>query len=233
MLLCWVLFPLILAVLCLGCGLLVEQFAGRRLPATLLLPAGYALIVVAAQLPAQRDATAELGPPLIVTLAVAGLGLGAATLRRGALDAWAAATALAVFAVFAAPVVLSGEATFTGYLRLDDTGSWLGIADRVLTHGTSLEGLEPSTYEAMLDFYLGSAYPLGGLVPLGIAGRLSGQDLAWAWQPYLAFLAALLALGLWEAACSAIGSRPLRAVAVLVAAQAASLYAYTIWGGFK
>ncbi len=117
----WLLFPLVLAVVSLGCGLLVELVAGRRLPGTLLLAAGYALVVVVAQLPAQADATAELGLPLIVALTVVGLALGARRLRPMRPDPWAAALALAVFAVFAAPVVLTGEATFTGYIRLDDT----------------------------------------------------------------------------------------------------------------
>ena len=229
----WLIFPLVLALLTLGTGLLVEIIAGRRLPGTLLLPAGYALIVVAAQLPAQADATAELGPPLVVALTVAGLALGAERLRDSRPDPWAAGCAVAVFAVFAAPVVLSGEATFTGYIRLDDTASWLGLADRAMTHGTSLAGVEPSSYEAMLDFYLGSGYPLGGLLPLGIAGRLSGQDLAWVYQPHMAFLATLLALGLWEAARAAIGARPARAAAVFVASQPAILFGYTMWGGFK
>jgi hypothetical protein len=229
----WLLFPLILAVISLGCGFLVELVAGRRLPGTLLLAAGYALVVVVAQLPAQADATAELGLPLIVALTVVGLALGARRLRQMRPDPWAAAAALAVFAVFAAPVVLSGEATLTGYIRLDDTASWLGLADRAMTHGTSLAGLEPSSYEAMLDFYLGSGYPLGGLVPLGIAGRLSGQDLAWVYQPHMAFLATLLALGLWEVARTAIASRVALAAAVFVASQPASLFGYTMWGGFK
>src|SRR5688500_12081187 len=128
----WLIFPLVLALLTLGAGLLVEIIAGRRLPGTLLLPAGYARIVVAAQLPAQADATAELGAPLDVALTVAGLALGAERLRDSRPDPWAAGCAVAVFAVFAAPVVLAGEATFTGYVRLDDTASWLGLADRAM-----------------------------------------------------------------------------------------------------
>jgi hypothetical protein len=60
----------------------------------------------------------------------------------------------AVFAAFAAPVVLSGEATFAGYLKLDDTASWLALTDRVLEHGAGAARLPPSSYEAMLDFYL-------------------------------------------------------------------------------
>ena len=54
--------------------------------------------------------------------------------------------ALAVFAVYAAPIVLSGQATFAGYIKLDDTATWLAMTDRAMEHGRNLAGLEPSTY---------------------------------------------------------------------------------------
>ena len=60
------------------------------------------------------------------------------------------AAAVGVFAVFAAPIVLSGEATFAGYIKLDDTATWFAMTDRVMEHGRSLAGLAPSTYEATL-----------------------------------------------------------------------------------
>ena len=52
-------------------------------------------------------------------------------------------------------------------------------------------------------------------------------------QPYLAFLAALLALALYRLAGLVLVSRPARAVAALLAAQAALLYGYSLWGGVK
>jgi hypothetical protein len=39
---CWILFPAVLAALSLGCGLLVERVAGIRLPCELLIPTGFA-----------------------------------------------------------------------------------------------------------------------------------------------------------------------------------------------
>ena len=56
-------------------------------------------------------------------------------------DGWASPPRPGVFAVFAAPVVLSGEATFAGYIKLDDTATWLAITDRVMEHGRNLDGL--------------------------------------------------------------------------------------------
>src|SRR5438093_13702470 len=107
LLLAWVVFPLVLGVLALGCGLLLDRIAGTALPGVLLLPVGLAVIIVAAQLATLTDATAELAMPLVVVLALAGLAIGRPW-RGLRLDRWAIAGALGAFAVFAAPVVLSG-----------------------------------------------------------------------------------------------------------------------------
>ena len=64
---------------------------------------------------------------------------------------------------------------------------------------------------------------MGSLLPLGIGARLVGEDLAWVFQPYLAVIAALLALVLWQV-LSAVAKRWWRLAAVVVAAQPAILY---------
>src|SRR5207248_5352516 len=146
---------------------------------------------------------------------------------------WALGAALAVFVVYAAPIVLSGEPTFAGYVKLDDTASWVGITDRLLQHGRSLAGLQPSTYQAMLHFYLDSDYPVGAFLPLGIGYVLTGQDSLWLYQPYLAVLASLLACALYELSRPLFVSGVRRAAAVFVASQSALLFGYTMWGGVK
>src|SRR5919199_1192709 len=128
LLVAWLVFPLALAVLCVGCGLLLDSLAGGCIPA---------------------------------------------------------------------PIVLSGQPTFAGYISLDDTATWMALTDRVMGHGRSLAGLPPSSYEATLAFNLGAGYPIGVFLPLGIARVLVDQDLAWIIQPYLAFCAGLLSLALW------------------------------------
>jgi hypothetical protein len=228
----WVAFPLVLAALSLGCGLLLERLAGVRLPGALLPAAGVAMIVVGTQFLTLFDSTAELATPLTVSAAVAGFGL---TTRWPALriERWALVAAAAAFAVYAAPIVLSGQATFAGYIRLDDTATWMAITDRVMEHGRSLDGLAPSTYQETLAFNLGSGYPVGVFLPLGIARELVGQDVAWVIQPYMAFLAGLLAAGLWSVAGSLVRSPWLRALAAFLAAQSALLFGYYLWGGIK
>src|SRR5438093_1123791 len=118
----WLVFPLLLVLLSLGCGLLLQRASAIDLPAPLLLPTGFVVLVVASQFPHMSDATARLGPPLVVALAVAGYAL-AFPWRRARIDVWWIAVGLGVFAVFAAPVVLSGRATFAGFIKLDDTAN--------------------------------------------------------------------------------------------------------------
>ena len=228
---CWLLFPAVMAALSLGCGLLVQRAAGTRLPIELLLPTGFAAVVGISLFATLSSKTARLALPLVLALATVGLATAIPpSFRR--VDLWAVGAAVGVFAVFAAPVVLSGDATFAGYVKLDDTATFLALTDRALEHGRSLEGLAPSSYEAALAVNL-PFYPLGSLLPLGIGARLVGQDSAWVFQPYLAFLAALLGLALHGLAGLVVESRPARAGAAFLAAQAALLYGYSLWGGVK
>ena len=228
---CWLVFPLLLAAICLGCGLAVERCSRTPIQPPLLVPVGFAAVVVIGLFATLTASTARLTLPSV--LAVAALG-------RRELDASGAAadrsvgggSAVAVFAVFAAPVVLSGEATFAGYIKLDDTATFLALADRALEHGRSLDGLAPSSYEAALAVNL-HFYPLGSLLSLGMGSALTGQDPAWLFQPLLAFLASLLALVLYQLASLVIASRPWRATAAVLGAQAALLYGYALWGGVK
>ena len=228
----WLLFPAVLGVVALGSGLLLERAAGVRLADPLVAPLGVAVMVVVGGFLTLGGATAPLAVPTVVAVAAAGLGCGAirGRARRAALPF---ATAALVFSAYAAPVVLSGEATFAGYIKLDDTATFLALTDRVMQRGPSLSGLAPSSYEATLSVNLGHGYPVGALVPFGIGRALVGVDGAWVYQPYLGFLAAMLALVLYELAGHAVRSRPLRAVAAALAAQPALLYGFALWGGIK
>src|SRR5207302_8171694 len=204
---------------------------GVSLPWPLLVPAGFALVVAATQFPTLSGGTASLAAPLVVALAV--VGLAAAPRRALAIDPCGAAAGLAAYLVYAAPTLLSGRATFDGYIKLGDTASYLAMLDRVEFHGRDLSGLAPSTYEATLHTSLAYGYPVGSFAPLGVAQRLLGIDAAWLWQPYLALLGGLLALALYALAGRVVPSRPLRAAVAFVAAQPAILYGYSLWGGIK
>jgi hypothetical protein len=220
-----------MAALAFGCGRLIELAAGERLPGPLVVPVGFTLVVLAGEFATLTGATAELAAPLVTALAVVGLLLG--PIRRARPDFWSLGAAVSVSAIFAAPVVLSGEATFAGYIKLDDTATYFAMTDRVMEHGRDLAGLAPSTYEATLATTLAIGYPTGALMPIGIGHQLLGYDVAWIFQPYIAFLAVMLALTLYGLLAPLVPSRPMRAAAAFVAAQPAILFGYSLWGGIK
>lgn len=228
----WIAFPLVLLALCGGLGLLVDVLAGRRLPGVLIAPVGLAALILVGQFTTLSDSTAELTVPLLLVLAITGAGLSLPW-RFGRPDGWPVAVAVAVFVVFGAPILLSGEPTFPGFIKLDDTATWFALTDRVMEHGRSLEGLGPSTYRATLDFNLADGYPVGVFIPFGSAQKLIGVDLAWVFQPYVSFLAAILALSLWQIVGGVLRRPGLRAFATFIAAQPALLFGYALWGGVK
>ena len=228
----WVAFPLVLGALALGAGLGLERAGGRRLPTSLLLPAGIVSITVLASFTTQWPRTAPYTVPAVVALAVIGFGLTDRPPNTW-LDPYAAAAAATAFLAAGAPVLASGKATFSGYVKLDDTATFLALTDRAFEHGRDLHGLAPSSYEATLGVNLAHGYPIGSLLPFGAASRIVQTDGAWVFQPYLACLAALVALGVYALVEDVIPSRAWRALAAVGASQSALLYGFGLWGGVK
>jgi hypothetical protein len=217
-----------------GLGLLVERLLRTRLETSLLVPTGFALLIGLTTLVTLKGWSAGLALPVVLVLAVAGLALGAR--RRGwparRIGAWGAAAVLAVFCVGAAPVVLSGQATFAGYTHLDDISTFLALGSHVEEHGREVN-LPPSTAEAAIRTNLDIGYPVGSFVPLHVLAPLTGQDPAWLWQPYLTFMLAVMAAALWSLAAPLVRDLRLRSLAVFLAGQPALFYAYALQGGVK
>ena len=235
MLLSWVVFPLVLALLCAGWGLLGRELLRLPLDGALVVPLGFVALIVATNLLTSWPA---LVPTTVaVSAVVAGLGLARHALRarfRLALDPGAVLVGVLLLLAFGAPVILSGEATFAGYLKLDDTSTWLSMVDRLTSHGRSLHGLAPSTYALNLHSYLaGMGYPVGSFLPLGIGRALVGVDAAWVFQPFVAFCGSLIGLVLYVAVRPLVPRPWVRALVAVVAAQSALLYGYSQWGGIK
>ena len=138
----WVLFPVALGLAGYGLGLLAEEASGRRMPWVLLLPTGVAAVIVIGAIITSWSATAPAAVWVVGVLAVIGL------VRRGLsrrIDPWALGAAVAVLLVYGAPVLLSGQATFTGFIKLDDTSTWLGFTDQVMSHGREVASVPQST----------------------------------------------------------------------------------------
>ena len=230
LILSWVLFPLVLALVAAGWGALVERAAGVRLGGALLIPVGLAAVIVVAGLLTAFEPTAKAATAVAAVGAVVGLALAR---RRLPLEGWPLLAALGALLAYGAPVLLSGSATFLGYIRLDDTATWLNIVDHVMSHSRSVSGELPSTYSITFTGDVGPTYPLGAFMLLGVGHQLTGIDPAWLVQPYLACCGAAVALGAYALLEPLVSSPKIRALVAFFAAQPALLYGYSLWGGDK
>ena len=229
----WLLFPLLLGLLFLGWGLLVERISGRELPGLLLLPVGMAAVLVVSRVLVVSELTVDLGLPFLALVAVAGLVVSRARLRALKFDPWAAAAAVGVALVVAAPAIGSGEPTFTGSLVLGDTAHQLTLADRLGEAGTESQPLPNSSYELSVRKYFATAYPLGAQAALGLVAPLGLLDLAWLYLPFLAMMLALTALSLNSLLKTAVKSRRGRAAITFVATQSSLVIAFAQQGSIK
>lgn len=229
----WLLFPLMLLAVCLGCGLAVERAAGWQLAGPLLPSLGLSLVIVASALTTEHNATARLTTPLVVVLALVGYAVSWKRVRLLRPDYWALAVGLGVFAVCAAPMVLSGNASFLGYFVLNDAAVHFSLINQLLSHGHSLGSLPLSSYSETVRVYMSSSYPTGADVAVGAVRPLVGQDIAWIFQPYLAVIVALGAVTVHELLDGVVRSQPLRAACAFISAQAGLLYAFYLEASIK
>ncbi len=229
----WVAFPLLGAAACVGWGLLAQLATGRALRGTLLAPLGLAAIVVAGRLLTAAEATAPLSVPVVAAGGAAGLLLGRRRLRATRIDPWLAGAVAVVFLVYAAPVLLSGSATFAGYGQLGDIADHFVIADAMLDTGGTTADPAASAYEMTVAAYPGQGYPTGMHTALGSLRALAGQDVAWVFQPFLALVMALSALALVPLLEPVLRTRAARAGAVAIAALPALTYGYALQGAIK
>jgi hypothetical protein len=229
----WLLYPLALAVLCLGLGLLVGRLAAWELPGLLLVPLGFATLLAVVRVVVESSATARLALPLVVLLAVAGLASGGARLRRLRPSILVAGAAAGAFLVFGAPVILSGHATFAGYLALADTSHHLGLAAQYSRHGPDVSSLLQGSEKLTMAQYIGTAYPVTGQAAMGVTAPLGLLDIAWLYQPFLSFMAIVVCLGIVYLVGPLFRTRWQPALVGFVAAQSTLVVGFAMQGSIK
>jgi hypothetical protein len=232
LILCWLVAPVGLLVATAGLSLLVERASGFALPWTVRPALGMAVMIVIAQFGTATEFTAKLTLPLILVLAVLGLVLGRDIARPGPTGVEVGIVAL-VFLLFASPFLFSGEASWAGYIKLDDNATWLAITDHIFEYGRGLGDFPPSTHQQVLVDYLGGTYPIGGFVPMAVMSEISGQDVAFTLQPSMAVAATMLALLLFELSRKLIRGVGAAAAIAVVSSLSALLLGYYLWGGVK
>ncbi len=231
-------YPLALALLCAGAGLLVDRCSGRFLPAALLPSVGAAALVALSQLSTYISPLARATPYLMLAAALAGFLLArrrlvelARLLRvRRALPA----VALLAYALAIAPVLLGGRASFSSFMALSDSAVHMIGADYLIDHGQHYARLDlANSYGQFIHDYYGTGYPSGADTLFGGSALLLHVPLIWAFQPFNALMLALCSGPAWVLA-RALGLRGTwAALATLSATVPALVYGYELVGSVK
>jgi hypothetical protein len=231
-----ILFPLVLLALSAGGGLLVRRLGANWLPSILVLPVGFALVVATCSFVTYISWLAPTAGYIALAFALAGflLEARAGALRLPRVDAipWGALAALFAFLAVGAPTLLTGTPTWTGYSRIVDIGFQMDFAHYVAVAGRAATG-SSSSYQLVVGKLTGIGYPGGGQATLGAIAALIRTDLAWCYQIYHAFAAAMGALAIYSLLGRISASRALRALGAAIAIEPNLLYAYALEGGIK
>src|ERR1700676_5005534 len=139
-------YPGVLAVLCLGAGLAVDRASGGFLPGLLLPAVGAASLIAVSQLVTYASPVAPATPYVMTALAGGGFALGRGRMRtlvaRSRACRWQVAVPLLAFVVGLAPVLLAGRPTFTSYIALSDSAVHMIGADFLIRHGQDYSHLD-------------------------------------------------------------------------------------------
>ncbi|HEV3319571.1 MAG TPA: hypothetical protein VG053_07565 [Solirubrobacteraceae bacterium] len=231
-----ILFPLVLLGLSIGGGLLVRRLGGEWLPAGLIAPVGFALLVAWCSFASYIHWLAPVADYIALALALLGFALQwrARAPRAPRLDGvpWGALSGLAAFAAVGAPVLLTGTPTWTGYTRIVDIGLQMDFAHYMAHAGRAAVGLD-SSYHVDVQKLVDIGYPGGAQATLGMVAKLIHTNVAWCYQMFHAFAAGMGALAIYSLLGRVTASRPLRALGAFVAIQPNVLYAYALAGGIK
>lgn len=229
----WFLLPVTVVLASWGTGLLVERVLRTEFEDGLTLPVGFAASMVLLSVPYSLGFPAPVALALMGLALAGGLLLGRRRLTASLPPAEPALASLAAYAVYMAPVVLTGSATFAGYTLLGDNAVHFSLVDHVKEHGSRMVDIPYSSYGATLSLNLGNGYPLGPHFQLASLSSLLGTDVAWLYQSYLAVSIALAVMPAARLLRSArLGSRA-AALGALAAVVAYLPFSYALQGGAK
>ncbi|MCA1682975.1 MAG: hypothetical protein LC685_03130 [Actinobacteria bacterium] len=188
-------YPALLAALCLGAGLLVDRASGEFLPGALLPVVGAAALIAVSQLSTDIPGVAPATPYAFAVVAATGFALGrrrvVALVRRAPKAIGPIALPVVAYLAALAPVLLSGRPTFSGYGALPDSALHMIGADYLITHGQHYAHLDlRNSYGQYISSYFDTSYPSGSHTLFGGSARLLGLPLIWALQPFCAFILA-------------------------------------------
>lgn len=234
-------YPFVLALLCIGAGLLLDSAAGGWMPAALLPAAGLAALVGVSQLATWPGWLAPASPYVVAAISLSGLLLGhrrlwalASALREKASARAQVAVSILTYLVAIAPVMFSGRASFASYMTLTDSAVHMVGADYLIHHGRDFAHLDlGNSYGRLVSSYFDASYPSGADTVFGASALLLRAPLIWAFQPFNAFAVACAAGPAWLLLRRIGLDGRLAALATLTVTLPALVYAYELIASVK
>ncbi len=235
-------YPCVLALLCVGAGLLVDRVSGGYLPGLLLPAVGAAALIAVSQLTTYVTPAAPATPYALAIVAVAGFALGwqqvrrafAGDRRREPSYRWQLAVPALAYVIALAPVLFAGRATFSSYQSLTDSALHMMGADYLMRHGQEYAHLDlRNSYGQYIQAYYGTSYPSGSDTLFGGSAFILGAPLMWMFQPFNAFMLASAGGPAWVLARRMGLVNGWAMLAALSATVPALVYGYELIGSVK
>ena len=231
-------YPVVLAVLCIGAGLLVDRSCGGWLPGLLLPAVGGAALIAVTQLMTYVAPAAPATPYVMAAVAMAGVLAGRSRVRllAGRLGGcrWQLLAPVLAYALALAPVLLAGRPTLSSYMGLSDSAVHMMGADYLLRHGQDYAHLDlRNSYGQYMNGYYNTGYPSGSDTLFGASAFLLGLPLIWAFQPFNAFMLATAAGPAWLLLRRMGLDGRWAALGALTATVPALVYGYELIGSIK
>jgi len=231
-------YPCLLALLCVGAGLLVDRVAGGWLAAALLPVVGAAALIALSQLSTYSVVAARATPYAMAAVCVCGFALGRhrvmGLVRRWRSLGWRLTLPVLVYALAIAPVLFSGQPSFSDYGALTDSAVHMIGANYLISHGQSFAHLDlRNSYGEYIHDYYADSYPSGADTLFGGSAFLLPISLIWVFQPFNAFVLATAFGPAWMLAGRAGLRGRWAAVAALTVTVPALVYGYDLIGSVK
>ena len=225
--------PVAVALTAIGLGLLAERAARARMPNGLLAPVGFcvATCLLLGVYALHLDVDVAVGALIAGT--VAGFVLAGRALPARLNPGWPGLAALATYVLYAAPMLLSGGWTWSGYNFLNDTAVQFLLVDHLKTAGLDADGLSATTGANEIRNYLGSGYPLGAHAYVATLSGLLRTPVEVIYAPFTAAMASLGSMATAVLAGRTLFGARIGAIAGFVVFASNLTYNYALQGSIK
>lgn len=247
MLLIWLGAPAVFLLVCYGLGLSIPLITRKPMNSAIVTVTGFLLIVIIGSLTTASARTAPYTAAVIAGLSLVGFAVTGMWFRSYfRIEYNATLAGFIAYVLYSLPVAAYGKPGWAGWVQLDDNSTWYAITDRLMTIGHSVPPVIATTYDRVIQIYMGGHafndvgvnngavnYPLGAYVPYGVMSKISHVDLAWAFQPFLSVCAGLAAMLIALILRGRVRSKFSLIAMSVFSVMASLIFSYAMWGGIK